>query len=128
MEQNIWRNKVATSDGGYVIAGNRGDGTGYYNFYLIKTDDSGNVQWTKAYGGEVDECAYSVVETSDGGYALAGATTSFGAGSADFWLVKTDELGNVPEYSSWLIPSLLMVATLVIMIYKKKLLKQTLAI
>ena len=45
-------------------------------------------QWNKTYGGAGDDFACSVVETGDGGYALAGGTASFGAGSFDFWLVK----------------------------------------
>jgi len=49
----------------------------------------------RAYGGADDDVAYSVVETGDGGYALAGYTLSFGAGGYDFWLVKTDSAGNI---------------------------------
>jgi hypothetical protein len=45
-------------------------------------------QWTKTYGGPGTELSYSMVQTSDGGYALAGATNSYGAGGYDFWLVK----------------------------------------
>jgi hypothetical protein len=63
---------------------------------LIKTDLSGNAQWNQTYGGGNYEEAFSVVQTVDGGYALAGYTASFGAGSVDFWLVKTDPYGRVP--------------------------------
>ncbi len=78
--------------------------------------------WSRTYGGAGSELAYSLIATSDGGYAIAGYTTSFGAGSYDFWLVKTDENGIVPEYSSWLIPALVLTATAFIIINKKKLL------
>jgi hypothetical protein len=87
---------VATSDGGYAIAGETWSfGAGSGDFWLVKTDDFGNMKWDKTYGGELAECAYSMVATSDGGYALVGYTASFGAGGTDFWLVKTDAQGNV---------------------------------
>jgi len=86
---------VQTSDGGYAIAGSTFSyETECYNFWLVKTDAYGNMLWNMAYGGENDEEAYALVQTSDGGYAIAGYTTSFGAGGSDFWLVKTDSEGN----------------------------------
>jgi hypothetical protein len=62
-----------------------------------------------------------VVEAFDGGYALCGSTSSFGAGGEDFCLIKIDEVGVVPEYSSWLIPALVLTATAFIIINKKRL-------
>jgi len=87
---------IQTSDGGFALIGFT-----YYidleneDFYLIKTDEQGNLQWEQTYGGAGAEGGSSLVQTSDGGYALAGSTTSFGAGNIDFWLVKTDSDGNV---------------------------------
>jgi hypothetical protein len=85
-----------TSDGGYIVAGTtRSFGAGNYDFWVVKTDSSGDRQWSRTYGGgSCDQC-YSVEQTSDGGYILAGNTQSFGAGGVDYWLVKTDSLGNV---------------------------------
>jgi hypothetical protein len=58
---------VATSDGGYALAGfTYGD-----DFWLVKTDAFGNMEWNMTYGGEGVEWAESVIQTSDGGYALA---------------------------------------------------------
>ncbi|MGB9854710.1 MAG: hypothetical protein ACPLRY_07920 [Candidatus Bathyarchaeales archaeon] len=48
--------------------------------------------WSKTYGGVYDDQAYSLVVTSDEGFALAGYTNSFGAGQCDFWLVKTEPI------------------------------------
>jgi len=81
---------IQTSDGGYALAGdtNSFDAGWYYDFWLVKTDSDGNMQWNKTYGGGDHDYAYSMIQTSDGGYALAGSTWSFGAGTFDFWLVK----------------------------------------
>ena len=87
---------VQTSDGGYALAGRTASfGAGGDDFWLVKTDSAGNMQWNKTYGGTNDDMAFALVQTSDGGYALAGYTTSFGAGGLDFWLVKTDSAGNM---------------------------------
>jgi len=96
MKAEIAHSLVETSDGGYAIAGyTRSFGDGSYDFWLVKTDEYGNVQWNRTYGGPDLEEAYSLVETSDGGYALAGRTESFGHGNKDFWLIKTDAYGNM---------------------------------
>ncbi len=97
---------VQTGDGGYALAGSINNvGTGYSNFWLGKTDLSGSLLWNKTYRGEGFDYAQALVHTSDGGYALAGATeplplppisskgpTYF---PADYWLVNTDSYGNV---------------------------------
>jgi len=80
---------VETSDGGYALAGEIGS-FGPSDFWLVKTDASGNMQWNQTYGGIGIDYALSLVQTVDGGYAIAGFADSFGAGSLDFWLVKTD--------------------------------------
>ncbi len=85
-----------TSDGGYIVVGyTESFGAGNGDIFLIKTDANGNIQWAKTYGGIDDDTAFSVHQTSDGGYIVAGWTTSFGAGGRDVFLVKTDANGNI---------------------------------
>ncbi|MCK4575773.1 hypothetical protein KAU34_05160, partial [candidate division WOR-3 bacterium] len=84
-----------TSDNGYIVTGfTESYGAGGYDVYLIKTDSIGDTMWTKTYGGAGDEEGLSVIETSDGGYLIAGYTDSFGAGYNDVYLIKTDADGD----------------------------------
>jgi predicted secreted protein len=88
---------VQTADGGTAIIGFTYTTVGTYDFWLIKTDAGGSMQWDKTYGGAGNDYAMDLIQTSDGGYAMSGWTESFGAGGNDFWLVKTDALGVIPE-------------------------------
>jgi len=84
-----------TADGGYILAGyTESFGAGYRDVYLIKTDCFGRTEWSRAYGGSGSDGAYSVQQTADGGYLVAGKTNSFGAGGLDGYLIKTDSLGG----------------------------------
>jgi hypothetical protein len=84
-----------TSDGGYIIAGYTASyGSGSPDFWLVKTDGSGDTLWTKAYGGSDWDICYAVQQTSDGGYIATGSTASFGEGDHDVWIIKTDANGD----------------------------------
>jgi len=85
-----------TSDGGYIVAGETYSfGAGSSDFLVIKLNSSGNIEWAKTFGGTVEDVPLSICETSDGGYIVAGATRSFGAGSYDFLIIKLNSSGNI---------------------------------
>jgi hypothetical protein len=113
---------VKTSDGGYALTGyTKSFGAGDRDFWLIKTDGTGNMEWNQTFGGTAEDIANSLIATSDGGYAIAGGTYSFGIEGGNFWLLKSNEYGVVPECNSWLLPSLLLTVTLIIIIFRKQL-------
>lgn len=84
-----------TSDGGYVLVGmTRSFGPGVSGVYLVKTDQNGNLIWSRTYGGWYADMGYSVKETNDGGYIISGETGSFGDINGDVYLIKTDANGD----------------------------------
>jgi hypothetical protein len=103
-----------TTDGGYIITGNtgstNGDITGNHaidnniksnDYWIVKLDGTGTIQWQKCLGGTGDEDPYSIQQTIDGGYIVAGNTTSNDGnvsgihGSNDVWIVKLNITGNI---------------------------------
>lgn len=119
----LWQNKYGgtgqdraysiqqTTDGGYIVAGQsastNGDVTGNHgnfksDFWIVKLNSLGTIQWQKSLGGTFQDEAYSIEQTTDGGYIVAGLTYSkngdvIGAhdGLIDYWIVKLDSIGNL---------------------------------
>ncbi len=101
-----------TTDGGYILGGSSrstisGEKTenlrGGYDYWIVKTDATGNIQWQKTIGGNLDDNLYSIQQTSDGGYILGGYSisnisgekTQNRRGNFDYWIVKIDDTGNI---------------------------------
>ena len=104
----IWSNSIGsdyddfgtsiqpTNDNGYIIVGCRGSVGGWnYSIYLVKIDETGNVLWTRTFGGSSFDYGYSVHQTADNGYIIGATTYSYGNGVGDFYLIKTDSLGQM---------------------------------
>ncbi len=97
-----------TADGGYIVAGTsrsaNGDvmhNYGDYDIWVIKLSAAGTLQWSKTYGGSGDDEPAKIIQTLDGGYALACYTNSTDSditgnhGSYDAWVVKLDDTGAI---------------------------------
>lgn len=103
---------LQTEDGGYVLAGysnsdiseNKTENTnGNFDYWIVKLNNSGSIIWQKTIGGTGDDRLVSIKQTQDGGYVLAGNSTSSMSGDKndasfgknDFWILKTNNIGNI---------------------------------
>jgi hypothetical protein len=85
-----------TSDGGFLVAGETDSfGQGDFDVYTVRTDQEGTAIWQRTFGGRSDDSGFSVIQAADGGFLIAGDTTSYGAGGYDGYLIKTDQDGAV---------------------------------
>lgn len=99
-----------TSDNGYILAGSTSssdfDVTEIYegsDFWVVKQDSKGTIEWQKTYGGSAKDVAYSIIQTSTGDYIVIGSTGSDDGdvsinkwrGTDNFWIVKLDQSGNM---------------------------------
>lgn len=83
------------NDGGYILLAERFVRPLDQDFWVLKLEDDGDIQWQKAYGGTGLDDAQPIRQTSDGGYIMGGSTTSFGVSGEDLWIVKLDSDGNI---------------------------------
>jgi hypothetical protein len=112
-------NVIQTNDGGYLLGGTSSSsisgektdsGRGAFggkDYWIVKLDNAGNIQWDKTYGGYKEDDLRAIVQTNDGGYMLGGSSESGKSrekmqgsrGDYDYWIIKTDNLGQV-EWSN----------------------------
>jgi hypothetical protein len=107
---------MQTNDRGYIVGGitcsNDSDvtghhgTTGYNDYWVVKLDTVGNIQWQKSLGGSLDDFSYSIQQTSDRGYIVSGFSNSSDGdvlsniGWTDYWIVKLDTIGNIQWQTS----------------------------
>ncbi len=97
-----------TSDGGYIVAGSSDSidifglkNNGKTDFYIIKLDEKGEIQWQRMYGGNADDVAHSIQQTNDGGYIIVGYSESEdisgikNSGNGDIYILKLDQNGDL---------------------------------
>ncbi|MBE9468773.1 MAG: hypothetical protein IMY72_10720 [Bacteroidetes bacterium] len=83
---------IQTTDGKYMVAGyTYSKGAGGDDFWVIKLDENGNKIWDRTFGGDNWDIAKSIIQTTDGGYAVVGCTKSKGEGGWDCWVIKFKE-------------------------------------
>lgn len=99
------------SQGGFVLAGfTFGQETGKVDMFIVGTDENGNEQWSRVYGGPEDDFAYSIVECSAANLVIAGSTKSYGAGEEDMWVLKVPPNSPQPAIFNLQIEQLLVFA------------------
>ncbi|MBK7886631.1 MAG: T9SS type A sorting domain-containing protein [Bacteroidetes bacterium] len=101
-----------TTDGGFIVGGHSDShisddktevNLGFQDYWIVKTDASGVVQWQNTIGGSLSDYLNAILQTVDGGYILSGTSLSgssgnkseFNLGDKDYWIVKTDTAGNI---------------------------------
>lgn len=101
-----------TSDGGYILGGlsssdisgdKTENGQGGYDYWVVKLNSSGSIEWQNTIGGTGNDDLYSVIQTTDGGYLLGGYSISgisgdktvASKGGYDYWIVKLNSAGGI---------------------------------
>jgi hypothetical protein len=109
---DMLKSTQTTLDGGYIlggysisdISGSKSENSlGGNDFWILKIDSIGNIQWQNTIGGSGDDYLYSIQQTTDGGFFICGYSFSNASGDKsenclgqrDYWVVKTDSFGNI---------------------------------
>lgn len=121
----LWENTFGEADvdqgfalieyslGGYVLAGfTLVDGPGTADVFVVGTDEFGELQWSRVYGGLQDDMAFSLVESSNAELVIAGSTKSYGAGDEDLWVIRVPP--NSPQPSLFTLSAGQLIAALVV--------------
>lgn len=96
---------IQTSDGGYAMTGSVKYGMGGYSggsMFLAKYDIAGNLSWSKTWGTSYDsDITNSLIQTSDGGYALTGSIVNANTDAEDMFLAKFSATGEISWFKTW---------------------------
>jgi len=110
--EDIFESMALTADGGFIaggisaspVSGNKSeDSKGLTDYWIVKYDSLGNIEWDKTVGSSGDDLLFSLQQTADDGYILGGESaasvsgdkTEGSYGDNDFWIVKLDAAGNI---------------------------------
>ena len=89
---------VILDDDGYVLTGSTSSyGTMFYDMWIIKVDLGGEIIWDEIYSGNNIDIGRAIINNQSGGFTVLGQTSSYGAGEFDFWVLKMDNNGIVPD-------------------------------
>ena len=100
-DSTVINNVQQTTDGGYILAGYKKDVQNGLDYWVVKLNSNADVEWEKAYGGSSTDEAKSIQQTIDGGYIVAGSTTSNDGnvtnnnGYTDAWILKLSTNGDI---------------------------------
>lgn len=94
IEADMANSIIQTEDGGYAMAGYTwSKGAGRQDFWVIKLYEDGSVEWDRTFGGSEADVIYSIIQTNDKGYVVAGKTQSIASGEKS-WVIKLNARGN----------------------------------
>src|SRR5262245_58801189 len=92
----IIRSCIETPDSGYAFIGTSSSlGAGNSDIFLVKTNKIGDIEWTRTFGDSLDEVGFSLLQSLDMGFVIAGHSTSYSAGNIQAMIIKTDSNGNI---------------------------------
>lgn len=120
--QELLQSIIPTSDGGYIVGGSsssnksgklhnglddlfgkKENSYGGLDYFVVKLDNKGEIEWQKSYGGQYADELHSIVQARDGGFLLGGSSNSPDSGNkneksygeSDYWILKLDQKGEV---------------------------------